>query len=1406
MTDRSSPPPPPPPSLLTDDHPDSSCATGDAAAAGVLSFKCLRCSCVGYLNLSEKIIQSNCVCLCCHLVDSQCVYCGIDQCIECQEKYTLHVENQNAGKGDNGHLQSSSCYFSCSKHCHHQKSDFSDNFNSLSRYRINRRIPPSYKTLLHSSILAGDPDLTWDLLLKGANPFICDASGVTPIDLAKLLISVKIQPTSNERKIFDILPKISYPDSTIEPPTDTRLRTQSDCGPEIPNTFCLSPKKPKMKKQTFRTEKSIIHPTGTGVEKKPKSPRRKSKPGLLSVTTEFSYRPRFEESMLECSTSPPHPPPPFISPKPIKKKQRSMTLTSSQQFPPETPRVHIHNNTFSKSTSHMLSKKERAMTLSDHTSAAGTGPVTAPSSLAPLSYGRARRERAQTITDTSPKKNKIIKNGKIVSTSWDTNDDFVSKRPLLRGLVQSGYRLAKSNAPDLLKGKQVFTPMTLLKLSSDNNDLSAEDFSAPLISPLQNLRHFQPSMSRVVEADVESENLLESKKINPIDQNQTKASEEWVQWEIAQFREIIINEIEIEIPYSQKKISSRTPSALTSRTGSYADMSTLDKDTSSSSLSLSRNPSQGQLSSLTKSSKGSVSNKDLSTSTMVGNESPNPAALPVTSLQAPTPVRSHVQGVASRPNASSPSITKSRINLSHLGNTTSATPPQLAPDASGDDVANAFAVFAQSMNSSTATPPPMLPRHMKGLKSGHLGTPPKSPAVISDYDEKMKSRSPAVISELDDRSNFDLNSDSVDISSLDPPSSVQHPLTPMEEMILTCTGCYDELPSSQMAYSCSRLGCMSHLCQECIFRSVFVTITSALYAVPRIKCPGRCMHAIPTRIWRGILRGMKMSDEDKLTVKVEDQYPILRLLDLLYESFEVFCSDYENADSHPAPSHVLMMTTGAAVTVTDQELKAIHLSDLLKKIETILLQDGYSLLELYNTVYELHDQEQRGEKGDDGSSSSDSDSDESDDDNDHDKILSPSSSSSRTEITSFEEFALLVYPQKIISDEELEKSFLLMEDILNDSEIESNRFGVKKIRKLRLCIFLSHASVIIRSRLMVENLSLISPDYVGGRGGDGEGGMYVMNIYHNDAESLLIKKYVHNANALLTIRCGGCDDTVSLYHIVENGKLVVTEKSEREKVLNKILGQIQPSSPSLTSPANPNLVLLFLRNWIHFLTNRIPAVTFIANTISAYLNSLATVSSTSAAGATGGEGGGGVTNNSKLEAMESQLQLGIIPTDLMKFLDSMMSLVLDVERRFAAQLEIYRKYPKIRVSCCNTKHCFLCKIQGHHKTKTCSEVQNSERGLNCQYCPGCGVATLRTEGCTEILCVCGAVWKWKSDEKKSGKTAGGEDGDGEEKQNGDDGDEEENSRSDSDSSDSESDDDDSSSDSWDDDSDDSDDF
>jgi len=32
-----------------------------------------------------------------------------------------------------------------------------------------------------------------------------------------------------------------------------------------------------------------------------------------------------------------------------------------------------------------------------------------------------------------------------------------------------------------------------------------------------------------------------------------------------------------------------------------------------------------------------------------------------------------------------------------------------------------------------------------------------------------------------------------------------------------------------------------------------------------------------------------------------------------------------------------------------------------------------------------------------------------------------------------------------------------------------------------------------------------------------------------------------------------------------------------------------------------------------------------------------------------------------------------------------------------------------------------------------------------QFCPHCGVATVKSEGCNDILCVCGRHWDWEGD-------------------------------------------------------------
>ena len=42
--------------------------------------------------------------------------------------------------------------------------------------------------------------------------------------------------------------------------------------------------------------------------------------------------------------------------------------------------------------------------------------------------------------------------------------------------------------------------------------------------------------------------------------------------------------------------------------------------------------------------------------------------------------------------------------------------------------------------------------------------------------------------------------------------------------------------------------------------------------------------------------------------------------------------------------------------------------------------------------------------------------------------------------------------------------------------------------------------------------------------------------------------------------------------------------------------------------------------------------------------------------------------------------------------------------------------------------------------QTCAEKQRETADIDCQFCPGCNVATVKTEGCNSMICVCGTYW------------------------------------------------------------------
>lgn len=60
------------------------------------------------------------------------------------------------------------------------------------------------------------------------------------------------------------------------------------------------------------------------------------------------------------------------------------------------------------------------------------------------------------------------------------------------------------------------------------------------------------------------------------------------------------------------------------------------------------------------------------------------------------------------------------------------------------------------------------------------------------------------------------------------------------ELLFSCSACLDCMNSSEFAFSCHRMGCNGNLCRDCLYRSLVVSVSSALYAVPMVRCPGKC--------------------------------------------------------------------------------------------------------------------------------------------------------------------------------------------------------------------------------------------------------------------------------------------------------------------------------------------------------------------------------------------------------------------------------------------------------------------------------------------------------------------------------------------------------------------------------------
>jgi ankyrin repeat protein len=115
------------------------------------------------------------------------------------------------------------------------------------------------------------------------------------------------------------------------------------------------------------------------------------------------------------------------------------------------------------------------------------------------------------------------------------------------------------------------------------------------------------------------------------------------------------------------------------------------------------------------------------------------------------------------------------------------------------------------------------------------------------------------------------------------------------------------------------------------------------------------------------------------------------------------------------------------------------------------------------------------------------------------------------------------------------------------------------------------------------------------------------------------------------------------------------------------------------------------------------------------------------------------------EADDANIEFEGAPPERLQMLmrpSGLPTLVADAERRCSMQLAFLRRFPKIRTLCCNAQMCFKCKVSGWHSGETCEFRQRKEVHKDLQFCPGCSVPTVKSEGCDHIVCVCGESWTW----------------------------------------------------------------
>eukprot|EP00933_Yihiella_yeosuensis_P006443 TRINITY_DN111139_c0_g1_i1.p1 TRINITY_DN111139_c0_g1~~TRINITY_DN111139_c0_g1_i1.p1 ORF type:complete len:400 (+),score=83.94 TRINITY_DN111139_c0_g1_i1:63-1262(+) len=224
--------------------------------------------------------------------------------------------------------------------------------------------------------------------------------------------------------------------------------------------------------------------------------------------------------------------------------------------------------------------------------------------------------------------------------------------------------------------------------------------------------------------------------------------------------------------------------------------------------------------------------------------------------------------------------------------------------------------------------------------------------------------------------------------------------------------------------------------------------------------------------------------------------------------------------------------------------------------------------------------------------------------------------------------------------------------------------------------------------------------------------------WHSRVDAEVVDQWATNAHDLLSLRCSECDEQRSL--------LVPGEEDIEE------MGGDRADSASLAFEGLQfSRKMLLLKRWREFDQGDISPDEFLGELQKAFdVGSSADVSESS-------------SSSDDNEGIEE----GKPPTSFVGRFEAALSLIDDVGRRSVLQMAALRRYPKTTTRCCDAQHCFKCKVGSHHEGVSCEEVQRRQMpSIAVQFCPGCSVATLKTEGCNHIICLCGENWTWDGEE------------------------------------------------------------